>query len=101
MFILLFLQKRVEKNLIMVYIIYITYEDGVFMLFSKDIERHCIVCRHGKKINDNEAICKYHGVVSLGHKCRRFSYDATKRIPPEDTLLCENTFCEADFSLDK
>lgn len=85
----------------MVYIIYITYEDGILMLFSKDIERHCIVCRHGKKINDNEAICKYHGVVSLGHKCRRFSYDATKRIPPEDTLLGENTFCEADFSLDK
>ncbi len=71
------------------------------MLFSKDIEPRCIVCRYGKKINDNEAICKHHGIVSLGYKCRRFSYDATKRIPPEDSLLRDNAFSEADFSLDK
>lgn len=69
------------------------------MLFSKDIEKRCSVCQYSKKINDDEAICDKHGIVSLGYKCRRFVYDATKRIPPEETLLEKNAFSEKDFSL--
>ncbi|MBQ9986316.1 MAG: hypothetical protein IJP38_08430 [Oscillospiraceae bacterium] len=70
------------------------------MLFSKDIEKRCMVCQHAKKINDDEAICARHGIVSLGYKCRHFKYDATKRIPPEDNLLAGGTFSEADFAID-
>ena len=69
------------------------------MLFSKDIEKRCAVCMYSKKINDDEAICQKHGIVSLGYKCRKFSYDATKRIPPEENLLDKNAFSEKDFSL--
>lgn len=71
------------------------------MLFSKDIEHRCEICTHSKKINDDEAICSRHGIVSLGYKCRRFAYDATKRIPPEDNLLAKDAFSEADFSIDR
>ncbi len=69
------------------------------MLFSKDIEKRCAICQHSKKINDDEAICSRHGIVSLGYKCRRFVYDATKRIPAEESLLGSDTFSEKDFSL--
>ncbi|MBR5542676.1 MAG: hypothetical protein IKU65_01085 [Oscillospiraceae bacterium] len=70
------------------------------MLFSKEIEKRCEVCQHSKKINDDEAICRKHGIVSLGYKCRHFAYDATKRIPSE-TDFFESNFTESDFSLDK
>lgn len=90
-----------EKNKIIVYIIYRTNEDGIIMLFSKDIEPRCAICRHGKKINDDEAICSRHGIVSLRYKCRRFAYDATKRIPPENNLLEKDSFSEADFSIER
>jgi len=70
------------------------------MLFSKDIEKRCEVCINAKKINDDEAICTKHGIVSLGYKCRKFKYDATKRIPPEDNLLQNNSFSPEDFSLE-
>ena len=69
------------------------------MLFSKKIEKRCAVCQYGKKINDNEAICEKHGVVNLGYKCRKFVYDATKRIPPEEVLLKADSFSKEDFSL--
>lgn len=85
----------------MVYIIYIGFVRGIIMLFSKDIERRCSVCRYSKKINDDEAICSRHGIVSLGYKCRRFEYDATKRIPSEDNLLGANIFSESDFSINR
>ena len=70
------------------------------MLFSKDIEKRCTICRYSKKINDDEAICPRHGIVSLGYKCRHFKYDATKRIPAEDNLLADNAFSESDFAID-
>ncbi len=71
------------------------------MLFSKNIEHRCEFCQHGKKINDDEALCKHHGIVSLGYKCRKYSYDATKRIPPEENLLNPDTFSDSDFSIDR
>lgn len=69
------------------------------MLFSKNIEKRCEVCRYSRKINDDEAICSKRGIVSLGFKCRKFSYDATKRIPSEAGLLGSDAFSEKDFSL--
>lgn len=69
------------------------------MIFSKNIEKRCEVCLHAKKINDEEAICKRHGIVSLGYKCRRFEYDATKRIPADVGTLPDDAFSKEDFSL--
>ncbi len=71
------------------------------MLFSKNIEPHCAVCARSKQISENEAICPKHGIVSLRFKCRKFEYDATKRIPPEEDLLPQGSFSEADFSIDR
>jgi len=71
------------------------------MLYSKEIEARCEICSLGKKINDDEAICSKHGIVSLGYKCRRFKYDATKRIPPESDFADLSSFKEHDFSLNK
>ena len=70
------------------------------MLFSKSIEKRCEFCQHSKKINDSEAICSRHGIVSLGYKCRHFTYDATKRVPTEADGF-KISFTEDDFSLDK
>ena len=70
------------------------------MLFSKKIERRCEICINSKRINDNEAICSRHGVVSLGYECRKFKYDATKRIPPEAVLPDIEGFSESDFSIE-
>lgn len=69
------------------------------MLFSKKIEKRCELCQHSKKINDNEAICSRHGIVSLGYKCRHFVYDPIKRIPPEEATLNLSAFSEKDFSI--
>jgi len=71
------------------------------MLFSKNIEHRCEICRYSKKINDDEAICTHNGIVSLGYKCRKFIYDATKRIPCENVLLDNERFNESDFSIDR
>lgn len=89
-----------EKSKIIVYIKYIGFVRGIEMLFSKDIERRCAVCQYAKKINDDEAICSRHGIVSLGYKCRRFTYDATKRVPAEDNLMTSSQFSESDFSIE-
>lgn len=70
------------------------------MLYSKEIDKRCEICLLGKKINDDEAICSKHGIVSLGYKCRRFKYDATKRIP-SDTSSDFSVFDEKSFSLEK
>ncbi len=71
------------------------------MLYSKEIDKRCEICMLGKKINDSEAICAKHGIVSLGYKCRRFKYDATKRIPSDNTSADFLVFNEKDFSLEK
>lgn len=71
------------------------------MLFSKEIESRCELCLHSKKLNDNETLCPRHGIVSLGYKCRHFKYDATKRIPPENSFSEMLSFDKDDFSLDK
>lgn len=67
------------------------------MLFRKDIEPCCAHCQHSLKINDEQALCKRHGVVLHNFKCRKYRYDATKRIPPESEYLPKDAFCEDDF----
>ncbi|MBR3691222.1 MAG: hypothetical protein IKL89_00790 [Clostridia bacterium] len=52
------------------------------MLFAKDIPPRCIWCRHGEPMGDGRVICRYKGPVDGEGKCRRWQYDAYKRIPP-------------------
>jgi hypothetical protein len=50
-------------------------------------------------IDENQALCKRHGVVSLDYRCRKYRYDATKRIPPEPEYISRDYFSEEDFSI--
>ena len=43
----------------------------------------CHYCENAMPLQDREfMLCKRDGVVSSFHKCRRFSYDPLKRVPP-------------------
>ena len=70
------------------------------MLFNKEILPCCAHCEHGVSINDREAVCKRHGVVSLTYRCRHYSYDPMRRVPAEPEELPSGYFSEKDFSLD-
>ena len=52
------------------------------MLFRKNIEKYCAHCAHALHIGEDGMYCRYRGVVSRLHRCRKFSYDPIKRIPP-------------------
>jgi len=56
-----------------------------------EIERFCKFCERACVLNDPESmLCKYKGVVSSMHVCRKFVYDPLKREPspplPEVTM---------------
>ena len=51
------------------------------MLFRKDIEPACALCSHASEIDGQTLLCRRRGVVDAGFRCRRFKYDATKRVP--------------------
>lgn len=69
-------------------------------LFSKDINPCCAYCAKSKKLNDNEAICAKHGIVSMQYRCRKYEYDPTKRVPPEPIVLDTQAFSADDFKID-
>lgn len=62
---------------------------------KRDIpERACAYCENGKRLIDNEsAICKYKGAVSLGYCCRKFVFDPLK-MSPEPRRIKLNTKIE-------
>lgn len=68
------------------------------MLFKKKIERSCAYCAHGTKLEDDQILCVKKGVVKAG-KCRKFSYDPTKRIPLKPKALDFDKYKTEDFSL--
>ena len=51
------------------------------MIFSKDIRKICAFCVHSSAYTEDELLCEKHGPVPVDHSCRRFKYDALKRIP--------------------
>lgn len=69
------------------------------MLFRKKIERSCIYCLYGTKIDEETLICSKKGLKALDDKCRRFKYDPTKRIPGKPKALDFSKYDEHDFSL--
>ncbi len=70
------------------------------MLFSKEIRPCCAYCTNSRQVNDKEAVCKKHGIVSLQYRCKRYEYDPTKRVPPEPARLEKDSFSKEDFSLE-
>lgn len=70
------------------------------MLFSKEIKPCCAYCAKSKQVNDEEAVCVKHGIVSLQYRCKRYVYDPTKRVPSEPAQLDKDAFTEEDFKID-
>ena len=68
------------------------------MLFKKKIDRSCEYCVHGTKLSEEQVLCIKKGVVSCG-KCRKFTYDPTKRIPKKPKALDFEKYENEDFSL--
>ena len=69
------------------------------MLFRKNIEKSCAYCIYGTKLNEDEVLCIKKGVVSLTKKCRKFSYDPCKRVPPRAKALDFKKYNQEDYSL--
>ena len=69
------------------------------MLFRKRIEKSCSYCTYSTKLNDDQALCIKCGVVELYGKCRKFTYDPCKRLPPKKKAVDFQKYDNDDFSL--
>ena len=53
------------------------------MIFSKEIEKICAYCEHGRPIlGTQDIICAKKGLVKADFGCARFLYTPLRRIPP-------------------
>lgn len=67
-------------------------------LYSKDVSKQCDVCRFGRLSEDGQSVlCPKRGITQRDDKCRKFSYDATKREPVIPAELPE--YSSDDFKL--
>lgn len=71
------------------------------MIFRKDIEKYCILCRHSRPMGEEEdqLLCPKRGIVVPNYCCRHFSYDPLKRMPPQKSVLDFSRFSDEDFTL--
>lgn len=69
------------------------------MLFRKRINRSCAYCARGTKIGDEQVLCTKYGAVSIYYACRKFQYDACKRIPSKVKALDFRKYDREDYSL--
>ncbi len=69
------------------------------MLFRKKIERSCLYCAHGAKLDEDAVLCTKRGVVSPTIKCRKFKYEPYKRVPPKPKQPDFTQFAQEDFTL--
>ena len=69
------------------------------MLFRKKIERSCGYCKYGAKLDDTSVLCTKRGIVDIGKKCRKFSYDPCKRIPLKAKAPDFEKYAAEDYSL--
>ncbi len=69
------------------------------MLFRKKIERSCAYCAYGANLGDGQILCSKRGFVCADGKCRKFSYDPCKRIPPKPKAPDFDRFTDEDFTL--
>lgn len=53
------------------------------MVFSKEIEKICAYCEHGRPIlGTDDVICSKKGLKKADHHCRKFLYTPLRRTPP-------------------
>lgn len=69
------------------------------MLFRKKIQRSCLYCTYGTKIDSDQVLCIKKGVVSTEGSCRKFEYDPCKRVPVKPKALDFSKYDEQDYSL--
>ncbi len=70
------------------------------MLFNKNIPHRCDLCIHSSELNFKDVVCDRHGVVAPDHCCRRFKYDALRRVPTKNiTPVRQPKFTKEDFEL--
>lgn len=54
------------------------------MIFSKEIDKICAYCEHGKPILGTEdVICPKKGLVKADGSCSKFLYTPLRRTPPK------------------
>lgn len=69
------------------------------MLFKKKMERSCSYCANGTVLPDGQVLCIKRGLVLPDVKCRKFTYDPCKRIPPRPKAIDFSKFEQEDFTL--
>lgn len=69
------------------------------MLFRKKIERSCMYCIHGVKLDDSAVLCAKKGIRLDATPCRKFKYDPCKRVPTKAKALDFGKYDEQDYSL--
>lgn len=69
------------------------------MLFRKKMEKACGYCVYGTKLSDGQILCAKKGIKQEDDKCRKFTYDPTKRIPAKPKALDFAKYDEQNFSL--
>ena len=69
------------------------------MLFRRKMPKSCAYCAHGTKISEGQILCIKKGVVAEDGKCRAFSYDPCKRIPPKPKALDFQKYDDVDYSI--
>ena len=53
------------------------------MIFSKEIEKICAYCEHGKAIiGTDDIICAKKGLKKADNCCKKFRYTPLRRTPP-------------------
>lgn len=68
-------------------------------LFRRKMERRCEYCLRGTKLDEDTILCAKKGIRSADGKCRKFKYDACKRIPSKPKALDFEKYNEYDYSL--
>lgn len=69
------------------------------MLFRKKIQRSCIYCLHGARMEDGSILCAKKGFRENDTGCFRFRYDPLKRIPGKMKALDFSKYDQEDYSL--
>ena len=69
------------------------------MLFRKKIQRSCVYCAHGARLEDGIILCAKKGILTEEDPCFRFRYDPCKRIPVKARAVDFSQYDKEDFSL--
>ena len=69
------------------------------MLFRNDIPKDCAYCAHGTPIDGDKILCIKKGVRACSEKCRKFTYDPCKRVPPKTKAMDFSKYRKEDFDL--